>query len=658
MKKYILLTLVLTVIVIGPFAYQKWSEAKRLQHIRETKHLASQIQAASLGDYLHQLKQVSPDDTPLLLFTGNTQAQLEPCGCFIGQSGGLPRRAKAISRIRENGFSPLLVDLGGIQPSQPPSMKLSSSASVNLSTDNEVHSRDQHRVQTTLTAMEMMGYDAFFPFDAETEIVQNQEADLSFPFLDSGLTQDSGSYLIKRVNGKRIGVVGLSINDTNEIGYVSDKLHSLLSEVQKQSDFVVALSHSPIEVNRELAEKYPSFSAILSPYEGETEKVGDVLLAYCRSKGKTLGALMLTNPEVDIQQIALTEQVSDAPDVRKLLDDFYHQVATDHQLQIVSHRLFSSEPFEQDERNSYIGSQACQECHQKEFSQWSHSSHATAFNTLRTIGREYYPECITCHVTGSGYESGYEIGNTERAHLVDVGCETCHGPGRQHVYTPLKENIRGQVPEKVCMACHTPEHSPGFDQLVQQVMPEVDHSRSQLSLKQILEQRMRGPMKPEIELFVMSYCPYGVQAEQELLPFFEKYGDRIDFKLRFIVNEKEASTENTSGEIAFTSLHGEPELIENKRQMVIAELYPDKLFDYLLCRADHLQEAWVNCAKEVELDVVRIAQAVEEKKITRQLLEEVQRRKELSVRGSPTLVIDGRIIDDSLWRGRVKETCR
>ena len=173
MKKYILLTLVLTVIVIGPFAYQKWSEAKRLQHIRETKQLASQIHATSLTDYLHQLKQVSPDGTSLLLFTGNTQAQLEPCGCFIGQSGGLPRRAKAIARIRETGFSPLLVDLGGIQPSQPPSMKPSSSTSANLSTDNEVHSRDQHRVQTTLTAMKMMAYDAFFPFALVGNIIQN-----------------------------------------------------------------------------------------------------------------------------------------------------------------------------------------------------------------------------------------------------------------------------------------------------------------------------------------------------------------------------------------------------------------------------------------------------------------------------------------------------
>ena len=658
MKKYILLTLILTVVVIGPFAYQQWSEAKRLQHIRETKQIASQIHATSLADYLHQLRQMSPDRVQLLLFTGNTQAQLEPCGCFIGQSGGLPRRAKAISHIRENGSSLLLIDLGGIQPSQPKNMKTHSFESVGSSTENGVLMRDQHRVQTTLTAMEMMGYDAFFPFDAETEILQNHAVDVAFPFLGSDLTQDSDAYLIRTVHGKRIALVALDFKDPTEVESISDKLDALMSEVQAQSDFVVGLSHSPVEVNRTLARKYPNLSAILSPSEGETEKISDVLLAYCHAKGKTLGALMLTDSAVGLQHIALTEHVADDPEIRQLLDDFYHQVATDPQLQFASHRLFSREALEQDDGNGYIGSQACQECHQKEFGQWAHSSHATAFNTLQRVGREYYPECITCHVTGSGYESGYQIGNTERAHLVDVGCETCHGPGKQHTYTPLKENIRGQVAKKVCMECHTPEHSPGFDQLIEQVMLEVDHSRTELSLKHILEQRMRGPMKPEVELFVMSYCPYGVQAEQELLPFFEKYGDTIDFKLRFIIGQKEASAENTNGKIAFTSLHGESELIENKRQMVIAEFYPDKLFDYLLCRADHLEEAWVNCAKDVGLDASRIAQAVEAEKVTLELLEEVQRTEELDIKGSPTLVIDGRIINGGLWRGRVKETCR
>ena len=226
MKKYIALTLILTVVIIGPFAYQQWSEAKRLRYIRETKQLASQIHATSLADYLHQLQQMSPDRVQLLLFTGNTQAQLEPCGCFIGQSGGLPRRAKAISHIRENGFLPLLIDLGGIQPAQHPSMKTHSLETIGSSTENGVLMRDQHRLQTTLTAMEMMGYDAFFPFDAETEIVQNQGVDVAFPFLDSDLTQDSDSYLIRTVQGKRIALVPVDIKEPHEIGTEADKLNS------------------------------------------------------------------------------------------------------------------------------------------------------------------------------------------------------------------------------------------------------------------------------------------------------------------------------------------------------------------------------------------------------------------------------------------------
>ena len=61
MKKYVLLLLFLTAIVVGPFAYQRWSEAKRLRHIRETKQTAAQIRATPLKDFLQQLEQTSPD---------------------------------------------------------------------------------------------------------------------------------------------------------------------------------------------------------------------------------------------------------------------------------------------------------------------------------------------------------------------------------------------------------------------------------------------------------------------------------------------------------------------------------------------------------------------------------------------------------------------
>lgn len=667
MKKYIFLLIPLTAIVIIPVVYQRWSEASRLELIKQTKQKAAEIDAIPLTDFLKGLEQTSPEQTLMVLYTGNTQAHLEPCGCFVGQSGGLPRRATAISKIAAKGFSPLMIDLGDVLPSEVPKMAQSAFEEIATST-KPVSALDRLRAGTTLTAMGVMGYHAMVPGSTEANLGMNFVKETlggqSFPLLAANLEASElrfQPYLMRTVGGKKIALVGLSALENLPGWKVEPPVSALdrvLSEIRDESDFVIVLSNLAPETNRDIASKYPNISAILSHESGETEQIGDVLLAYSEAKGKTLGVLTLRTEgdaqRASAEQIALTEAVPDDPKVRSMLDDFYERVATDPRLQNQGDPLFSGEPLEGDAKNGYVGSEACKTCHLEEFDQWMHSSHAAAFNTLLTVGRQFYPECVSCHVTGFGYETGYRINTPERNHLAEVGCETCHGPGKKHVNTPLAENIRGEVPERICASCHNAEHSPGFEQIVEQLMPEVDHSRKQPNLKTLLEQRMRGSMKPQVELFVMSYCPFGVTAEEELLPFFRKYGDTIDFKLRFIANE----ADDADGELAFTSLHGAAEVFEDLRQMVIAELYPDKFFDYLLCRASHLQGAWVKCARELRLDVDKITREIETERARQRFLEDVRRTEELNIQGSPTLVIDGRIISGNIWRGKVSGVCQ
>ena len=668
-KKHILWILLLTVLVATPPIYQRLSEVHRLKQIKTIKHEASQINAVSLKDFLEHLKGSSPQETLLVLYTGSTQGHLEPCGCFIGQSGGLPRRAAAISSIRAQGLSPLLVDLGGILPTKASKMQksvLSMTASPNDAvaetlSANGVHPLDQLRTQKVLESMQLLKYEALVPDKADMSFGENFVTDTltrqAFPLLTANTKELEGNVepvLMRTVSHKKVAVFGLSslpLQDTNV-------LDRLLPEIQKQTDFIVILSNLSPEVNRTIAENYQDISAILSPGPGETEKIGNVLLTYSGSNGETLGALLLNTDDVlgvSAQQIALTEEVEDDPQIRALLQDFYKQVANDPQLQAGGERLFSDEPLEQDPLSGYVGSQACVTCHRKEFDQWAHTSHATAFNTLLTVGKQFYPECVSCHVTGFRYETGYQIGTEEKQHLVDVGCETCHGPGKQHITTPLTTNIRGAVKQQVCMECHTLSHSPGFAQIVAHVMPEVDHSRTEPSLKEILEQRMRGPMKPQVELFVMSFCPFGVQAEEELLPFIEKYGDAVDFNLRFIANLVE---QTASDKVKFTSLHGEAEVIENLRQIAVSQLYPDQFFDYLLCRAKHLQSAWTQCAEKGGLDIDRINQEMESERTKRLFEADIQRSTTLGIKSSPTLVVDGKVISGRLWRGKVSGICR
>ena len=39
--------------------------------------------------------------------------------------------------------------------------------------------------------------------------------------------------------------------------------------------------------------------------------------------------------------------------------------------------------------------------------------------------------------------------------------------------------------------------------------------------------------KVDVELFVMSYCPYGTQVEKGILPVLDLLGDKINFQLKF-----------------------------------------------------------------------------------------------------------------------------
>jgi len=53
--------------------------------------------------------------------------------------------------------------------------------------------------------------------------------------------------------------------------------------------------------------------------------------------------------------------------------------------------------------------------------------------------------------------------------------------------------------------------------------------------------------KPVVELFVMSYCPYGTQIEKGILPVLETLGNKIDFQLKFVdyaMHEKKELDEN------------------------------------------------------------------------------------------------------------------
>jgi len=146
--------------------------------------------------------------------------------------------------------------------------------------------------------------------------------------------------------------------------------------------------------------------------------------------------------------------------------------------------------------------------------------------------------------------------------------------------------------------------------------------------------------KPEVELFVMSHCPFGTQIEKGMLPVARLLGDKIDFNVKF----------------CSYAMHGKKEIDEQTLQYCIQKEHNDKYLDYLAC---FLKEGNTgDCLKEAELDGkldTCIAETDAEFKITEKFNDkstwsggrfplfdvDKELNEKYGVRGSPNLVING-----------------
>ena len=609
MKRAIVTLILLTLVIGAPPLYRHWAESRRQQQIQEIKQQARQPIGETLETALSVLKGEEPPSV-VILYTGGTKSHLEPCGCYQEQSGGLPRRAYLVSEIRKQGVPTLLVDAGDIF--------------------DGTKDIDAQRCQINVKAMSMMGYDVVALSQNDLGYgdlyISERRAAASFPFLGEDHLQTEPA-VVKTIGEMSIAFISTTMSSELQIAPTGTR------EFPSADIFIALGTQSSGELS--------DIDVIISPEEVEPkQQTSEPLWISSTSEGKTLGFLALwVNAKGELikhhaTQLALTGDVAEEESVRQLLTDFYREVA-----QSSEHKpLFVKELLEKQTKNGYVSASVCQDCHEQEYLQWSATRHAFAFETLLKKERYFDPNCVSCHTTGFGYQTGFQIGD-ETSAFKGVQCETCHGPGKQHVGNPKQTNIRRAAETSLCLECHDTKHSPGFAEVVALHTKDVDHSREPMNLEELLASRVSRIGKPTLELFVMSYCPFGVQAEEKLIPIVKEFGDIIDFKLQFIAQEnEEASAQDIT---PFVSLHGYPEVAENIRQLLIAKEYPDQYLDYILCRGKKLNKSWEDCAQKFGIDVARI-QALFDAPETEQLFREnIQRAAELGVRASPTILVDG-----------------
>ena len=134
----------------------------------------------------------------------------------------------------------------------------------------------------------------------------------------------------------------------------------------------------------------------------------------------------------------------------------------------------------------YVGSDACQSCHAAEFTTWSKSPHAHSLASLAQGNKTGEGECLTCHTTGYGRSGGFPENGDANAHfdLARVGCESCHGPGSQHIaedqpkrgtILSLGDKCDSCVILQICGSCHDEANDSDFTFSVQDHIDRQRH---------------------------------------------------------------------------------------------------------------------------------------------------------------------------------------
>lgn len=112
----------------------------------------------------------------------------------------------------------------------------------------------------------------------------------------------------------------------------------------------------------------------------------------------------------------------------------------------------------------YMGTKKCRGCHLNEHKTWKKSKHSKTFEALEGPEKKD-PDCLKCHTTGFGLPGGF-VSEEETPKLKNTGCESCHGPGSEHINAVMDAPETGawdtkisKIPQNKCVKCHNPHIS-------------------------------------------------------------------------------------------------------------------------------------------------------------------------------------------------------
>jgi len=448
-----------------------------------------------------------PKPTLALVFTGCTDGYFEPCGCagLDRMKGGLSRRHTMLEELRrQRGWPVVALDVGGIVKGWSPQAVI--------------------KLHNMVMAMRKMGYDAIglgknelkFPGDMATYAPSVRGNESPFVSANVDLIGQTAKMRILQAGAVRLGVTSVlgkkyavELDNVDpvllKVTDAEQAIRKVLPALQKaRCSLLILLSHATREESIELARKFPEFDLVATsggyaepPADGPRILGPKTQFIEVGEKGEyaiVLGLFDDPKQPVRYQRVILDSRYKSSPDIVALMESYQNRLK-DEGLEGLGVRPMPNSRTEL--LGKYVGSAKCESCHEESYRVWRKSGHARAYETLVKAAppRNYDPECISCHVIGwhpteyRPYAGGF-WSKEKTPLLVDVGCESCHGPGEAHCDAEmpgskadkaLQEKLQKALvvtkadAEKrfLCVSCHDLDNSPDFD--FPTYWPKVEH---------------------------------------------------------------------------------------------------------------------------------------------------------------------------------------
>jgi hypothetical protein len=245
------------------------------------------------------------------------------------------------------------------------------------------------------------------------------------------------------------------------VGDITAAIQRCLDELRGKADTIVLLAFTDEATLAQLADQFYECQVILGgkvtqPAQHQITENRSVI-SYVTNESRALGILHVKfTPGAPIEVVSseirlLRDTIPQDKAISDLVQDYRQKVrvtklAVDDPDSLAADRV----PGVKTEA-TYVGTEKCITCHQSAGAIWKNSAHSHAFATLLQHSADADPKCVGCHTVGFGEPTGYrrDDGATK---LVNVGCESCHGPG--FTFRPLDTGD--------CLQCHHGEFSRPF----------------------------------------------------------------------------------------------------------------------------------------------------------------------------------------------------